>query len=174
GVLDLLASTWRTHGSSGAVSVKAQAGPRHRDVLFHRDRSYMFKPLFAFIGTRYTRARRRSHFVSFISLTSMVGLALGVLVMILVLSVMNGFDHEMRTRVLGLVPHATLESPSLLDDWQSVANGALEDSRVLAAAPFNQAQGLLSHEGKVQKVLINAIDPALEPKVSIIDRFIEQ
>jgi len=134
----------------------------------------MFKPLFAFIGTRYTRARRRSHFVSFISLTSMVGLALGVLVMILVLSVMNGFDHEMRTRVLGLVPHATLESPSLLDDWQSVANGALEDSRVLAAAPFNQAQGLLSHEGKVQKVLINAIDPALEPKVSIIDRFIEQ
>jgi lipoprotein-releasing system permease protein len=67
----------------------------------------MFRPLFVFIGTRYTRAKRRNHFVSFISLTSMIGLALGVVVMIVVLSVMNGFDHEMRTRVLGMVPHAT-------------------------------------------------------------------
>lgn len=64
----------------------------------------MFRPLFVFIGTRYTRAKRRNHFVSFISLTSMIGLALGVVVMIVVLSVMNGFDHEMRTRVLGMVP----------------------------------------------------------------------
>jgi len=64
----------------------------------------MFRPLFVFIGTRYTRAKRRNHFVSFISLTSMIGLALGVLVMILVLSVMNGFDHEMRTRVLAAWP----------------------------------------------------------------------
>ena len=70
----------------------------------------MFRPLFVFIGTRYTRAKRRNHFVSFISLTSMIGLALGVVVMIVVLSVMNGFDHEMRTRVLGMVPHATLDS----------------------------------------------------------------
>ena len=69
----------------------------------------MFRPLFVFIGTRYTRAKRRNHFVSFISLTSMIGLALGVVVMIVVLSVMNGFDHEMRTRVLGMVPHATIE-----------------------------------------------------------------
>lgn len=64
----------------------------------------MFRPLFVFIGTRYTRAKRRNHFVSFISLTSMIGLALGVVVMIVVLSVMNGFDHEMRTRVLGMIP----------------------------------------------------------------------
>ena len=70
----------------------------------------MFRPLALFIGMRYTRAKRRNHFISFISLTSMVGLALGVLVMILVLSVMNGFDRELRTRILGMVPHATVSS----------------------------------------------------------------
>ena len=81
----------------------------------------MFRPLFVFIGTRYTRAKRRNHFVSFISLTSMIGLALGVVVMIVVLSVMNGFDHEMRTRVLGMVPHATIVGDQPISDWQSLA-----------------------------------------------------
>jgi lipoprotein-releasing system permease protein len=133
----------------------------------------MFRPLFVFLGARYTRAKRRNHFVSFISLTSMLGLALGVMVMILVLSVMNGFDHEMRHRVLGLVPHATIESPALLDDWQALADEALKDPRVLAAAPFNQAQGLLSNNGQVQKILINAIEPEHEAKVSIIADFIQ-
>src|SRR5690554_5204061 len=80
--------------------------------------STMFRPLALFIGMRYTRAKRRNHFISFISLTSMVGLALGVLVMILVLSVMNGFDRELRTRILGMVPHATVSSFTPLDDWQ--------------------------------------------------------
>lgn len=76
----------------------------------------MFRPLFAFIGTRYTRAKRRNHFVSFISLTSMIGLALGVVVMIVVLSVMNGFDHEMRTRVLGMIltPHLRAANRSMI------------------------------------------------------------
>ena len=81
----------------------------------------MFRPLSVYIGARYTRARRRSLFVSFISFTSMIGLALGVLVMIVVLSVMNGFDHEMRSRVLGMVPHATVESSTPIDDWRTVA-----------------------------------------------------
>jgi lipoprotein-releasing system permease protein len=134
----------------------------------------MFRPLFVFIGTRYTRAKRRNHFVSFISLTSMIGLALGVLVMIVVLSVMNGFDHEMRTRVLGMVPHATVESASPIDDWRSLADKALENPQVLAVAPFSQMQGLLTHEGKVQKVLINAVDPFEEVKVSIIGDFFQQ
>jgi lipoprotein-releasing system permease protein len=134
----------------------------------------MFRPLFVFIGTRYTRAKRRNHFVSFISLTSMIGLALGVLVMIVVLSVMNGFDHEMRTRVLGMVPHATLESATPIDDWRGLAADALAHPQVVAAAPFSQMQGLLSHEGRVQKVLINAIDPQEEAKVSIIGDFFQQ
>ncbi|WP_079201653.1 lipoprotein-releasing ABC transporter permease subunit [Pseudomonas sp. CC6-YY-74] len=134
----------------------------------------MFRPLFVYIGTRYTRAKRRNHFVSFISLTSMIGLALGVLVMIVVLSVMNGFDHEMRTRVLGMVPHATIESATPIDDWRSLADKAMENPQVLAVAPFSQMQGLLTHEGKVQKVLINAVDPVEEVKVSIIDDFFQQ
>lgn len=134
----------------------------------------MFRPLFAFIGMRYTRAKRRNHFVSFISLTSMIGLALGVLVMILVLSVMNGFDHEMRTRVLGMVPHATLESATPISDWRHLAEQVQTDPQVLAVAPFSQMQGLLTHEGKVQKVLINAVDPEEEVKVSIIADFFRQ
>ena len=134
----------------------------------------MFRPLFVYIGTRYTRAKRRNHFVSFISLTSMIGLALGVVVMIVVLSVMNGFDHEMRTRVLGMVPHATLETGQPINDWPALADKVKQNPSVLAVAPFTQMQGLLTHEGKVQKVLLNGIDPAQERKVSIIGDFIRE
>ncbi|MDP3816262.1 lipoprotein-releasing ABC transporter permease subunit, partial [Pseudomonas sp.] len=116
----------------------------------------------------------RNHFVSFISLTSMIGLALGVLVMILVLSVMNGFDHEMRTRVLGMVPHATVESATPINDWRRLADQAQSNPQVLAVAPFSQMQGLLTHAGRVQKVLINAVDPVEETKVSIIGNFFEK
>lgn len=134
----------------------------------------MFRPLFVYIGTRYTRAKRRNHFVSFISLTSMIGLALGVVVMIVVLSVMNGFDHEMRTRVLGMVPHATLETGQPINDWPALADKVKQNPSVLEVAPFTQMQGLLTHEGKVQKVLLNGIDPAQERKVSIIGDFIRE
>ena len=134
----------------------------------------MFRPLFVFIGTRYTRAKRRNHFVSFISLTSIIGLALGVVVMIVVLSVMNGFDHEMRTRVLGMVPHATIESGEPINDWPSLAAKVKQNPQVTAVAPFTQMQGLLTNKGKVSKVLLNGIDPALERQVSIIDKFMLQ
>ncbi|WP_339502751.1 lipoprotein-releasing ABC transporter permease subunit [Pseudomonas silesiensis] len=134
----------------------------------------MFRPLFVFIGTRYTRAKRRNHFVSFISLTSIIGLALGVVVMIVVLSVMNGFDHEMRTRVLGMVPHATIESGEPINDWPGLAAKVKQNPQVTAVAPFTQMQGLLTNKGKVSKVLLNGIDPALERQVSIIDKFMLQ
>ncbi|NWD78696.1 ABC transporter permease, partial [Pseudomonas gingeri] len=134
----------------------------------------MFRPLFVFIGTRYTRAKRRNHFVSFISLTSMIGLALGVVVMIVVLSVMNGFDHEMRTRVLGMVPHATIESDEPISNWQALGDKVLKNPKVVAVAPFTQMQGLLTNNGQVQKVILNAIDPAQERKVSIIDQFMQK
>ena len=134
----------------------------------------MFRPLSIYIGLRYTQAKRRSHFVSFISLTSMLGLALGVMVMILVLSVMNGFDREMRERVLGMIPHATVENPSLIGNWPAFADALAKQEGVRAVAPFSQAQGLLTFEGNVQKVLVNAIEPALEPKVSIISDYMQQ
>lgn len=134
----------------------------------------MFRPLSVYIGARYTRARRRSLFVSFISFTSMIGLALGVLVMIVVLSVMNGFDHEMRNRVLGMVPHATLESPVPVDQWRELADRLSQHAEIVAAAPFIQTQGLLTHQGKVTKILINAVDPQAEQAVSIIDQFFRE
>lgn len=104
----------------------------------------------------------------------MIGLALGVVVMIVVLSVMNGFDHEMRTRVLGMVPHATIESGEPISDWQSLAAKVKQNPQVEAIAPFTQMQGLLTNNGNVQKILLNAIDPVQERKVSIIDGFMKQ
>ncbi|BAP80430.1 LolC/E family lipoprotein releasing system,transmembrane protein [Pseudomonas sp. MT-1] len=134
----------------------------------------MFRPLSVYIGARYTRARRRSLFVSFISFTSMIGLALGVLVMIVVLSVMNGFDYEMRSRVLGMVPHATIESSIPIDDWPTLAERLAQHPQVAAVAPFIQTQGLLTHRGQVTKILINAVDPVIEPEVSIVGQFFRE
>ncbi len=134
----------------------------------------MFRPLPVFIGMRYTRAKRRNHFISFISLTSMVGLALGVLVMILVLSVMNGFDRELRTRILGMVPHATISSYQPIDDWQALAARVAKHPEVMAVAPFSQLQGMLTHSGGTQPVLVNAVLPEAEKNVSIIDQHMVQ
>lgn len=134
----------------------------------------MFRPLAFFIGMRYMRAKRRNHFISFISLTSMIGLALGVLVMILVLSVMNGFDREMRTRILGMLPHATVSSLTPLDDWQATAEQVLAHPEVKAVAPFTQLQGMLTHSGNVQPVLINGVLPEAESRVSIIGEHMQQ
>src|SRR5690554_4699743 len=96
---------WRSECKSACNKL-----PTYR--IFSVNKSIMFRPLALFIGMRYTRAKRRNHFISFISLTSMIGLALGVLVMILVLSVMNGFDRELRTRILGRSEEHTSELQS--------------------------------------------------------------
>lgn len=133
----------------------------------------MFRPLPFFIGLRYTRAKRRNHFISFISLISMLGLTLGVLVMILVLSVMNGFDRELRTRILGMVPHATINGYQPIDDWRSLADTLLADPRVEAAAPFVQLQGMLTHDGNVAPVLVNGVIPEAEKGVSIIEEHMQ-
>ncbi len=123
---------------------------------------------------RYTRAKRRNHFISFISLASMIGLALGVLVMILVLSVMNGFDREMRTRILGMVPHATVSSLTPLEDWQTTAAQVQTHPEVEAVAPFTQLQGMLTHNGNVQPVLVTGVLPDAEAGVSIIGNHMQQ
>ena len=99
------------------------------------------------VGLRYTRAKRRNRFISFISLISMVGIALGVSVLIVVLSVMNGFQTEVRTRILGVASHLILTGANgIVGDWKSVASIATEHPRVVAAAPFIQAQGMLSSD----------------------------
>ena len=134
----------------------------------------MFRPLSIFIGTRYTRAKRRNRFVSFISMTSMIGLALGVLAMIVVLSVMNGFQREMSSRILGLVPHAAILGVQPLDDWHKVADAALQNPAVMAAAPITEMEGMLSYKGAMQPIQISGIDPAQEGKVSIVADHIVQ
>ena len=80
----------------------------------------MFKPISLYIGLRYTRARRSNHFISFIALVSMIGLTLGVAVLITVLSVMNGFDRELKNRVLGMIPQATVSSTQILTIGQNL------------------------------------------------------
>lgn len=134
----------------------------------------MFRPLSVFIGTRYTRAKRRSHFISFISLTSMLGLSLGVMVMILVLSVMNGFDRELRTRILGMVPQAAVQSFKPIRDWRVLAEQVGQHAHVQAMAPFVQTQGMLSHDDQILPVLVDGIDPAEEGKVSVIGNYFRE
>lgn len=131
----------------------------------------MFKPFPIFVGLRYTRAKRSSHFVSFISFTSMLGLILGVMVMILVLSVMNGFDREMRERVLGMIPQATIETYQPIKDWQALASTIKQNPEVVGVAPFLKMQGMLSYNGQIESILANGIDPQAEDEVSIISRY---
>ena len=134
----------------------------------------MFRPLSLFIGLRYTRAKRRKSFISFFSLVSMCGLALGVLAMILVLSVMNGFQEEMRSRILGMVPHAFISAAQPLDDWQPVAAKAEQQPHVLAAVPYTQLQGMLSVRGRMQPLLVDGIDPTQEERVSSVGQHMVQ
>ena len=121
------------------------------------------------IGLRYVRAKRRNHFISFISLTSMLGLTLGVAVLILVLSVMNGFDRELRQRVLGMVPHTQIEQAGGMTDWQPLAERLTEREHVIGAAPYIQQQGMFSVAGRNQGAMVNGIEPEWESRVSIVD-----
>jgi lipoprotein-releasing system permease protein len=123
-------------------------------------------PFEAFIGLRYLRARRRNGFISFISLISVVGIALGVTALIVVLSVMNGFQKEIRSRILGVASHVEISSfNGPLADWQGVSRLAAAQPQVKAVAPFIGAQGLLSSRGVVRGVIVRGVTPALENKV---------
>ncbi|WP_062270014.1 lipoprotein-releasing ABC transporter permease subunit [Endozoicomonas arenosclerae] len=135
----------------------------------------MFRPLPFFVGLRYTRAKRRNHFISFISLMSMVGLTLGVCVLIIVMSVMNGFDRELKQRILGMVPHATITSASGgMHDWQDVLKQVSEHEGIVAAAPFVDGQGMLASGSQVRGAMVYGIDPAYEKKVSIVNEHMVQ
>ena len=130
----------------------------------------MFRPLALFIGLRYTRAERSNRFISFISLISMIGLTLGVAVLITVLSVMNGFDRELKTRILGMVPQATVTATEVIGDWEALADKIkVEDPEVVAVAPFIQLQGMLTSNGQVAGIMVTGIDPKYEKNVSIIN-----
>jgi lipoprotein-releasing system permease protein len=121
------------------------------------------------VGLRYTRAKRRNHFISFISATSMAGIALGVAALIVVLSVMNGFQKELRARILGVASHVQVSGANnRLEDWRAIAQIAAKEPRVVASAPFVNAQGMLSNGQAVRGSVVRGIVPEMEDKVAEI------
>ncbi|MDD2721995.1 MAG: lipoprotein-releasing ABC transporter permease subunit [Gallionella sp.] len=125
------------------------------------------QPYELFIGLRYTRAKRRNHFISFISLISMLGMGLGVLALIVVLSVMNGFQKEIRERMLGASPHLEVVADGgRMYDWQAVLEQTARHPQVVAAAPYVSGQGMLSLGQSVQGVMVRGIDPARETSIT--------
>jgi len=127
----------------------------------------MFSPFELFVGLRYTRAKRRNHFISFISGISMLGIALGIIALVVVLSVMNGFHKEVRERILGMASHAVITSVhGGLDDWHQVMDQAKANPEVVGSAPFVETQAMLVLGSSVQGVIVRGVDPAQEPMVS--------
>jgi lipoprotein-releasing system permease protein len=127
------------------------------------------QPYELFIGLRYTRAKRRNHFISFISMISMLGIGLGVMALIVVLSVMNGFQKEIRARILGVTPHLQVMSDSgQLSDWQHTLDIVASHPEVRAAAPFVSGQGMISLNESVEGVMVRGILPDAEQRLTAL------
>ena len=127
----------------------------------------MALPYELLIGLRYTRAKRRNHFISFISLISMLGIGLGVAALIVVLSVMNGFQKELRTRILGVASHIQISGINgELSDWSSIAAQTKKHPAVREAAPYVQSQAMFTVDGTVKGSLVRGIEPDMEDRVA--------
>lgn len=127
----------------------------------------MFRPLSFYIGLRYTRAKRKNHFISFISLMSMIGIALGVTVLITVLSVMNGFDSHIRDKIFGMAPAVSVSTYlNRLENWPYWQNQLIKDPQVTAVAPFVSGQGLLRQGEQVAGAEVQGIDVKSESKIN--------
>ena len=131
----------------------------------------MFKPLELFVGLRYTRSKHKNNFISFISLASMLGILFGVLVLITVLSVMNGFEKELRDRILSMVSHVTItETNGSLSDWRNEQQKLTAMPDIKGSAPFIQNQVMLSSNGELRGVLLQGILPEEQSKVGDVDK----
>lgn len=121
----------------------------------------MFKPFWLYIGTRYTNLKRRDHFITFISLVSMVGIALGVMVLITVLSVMNGFTKEIRERILSVTPQLMVNgwNNQPIPDPDALSSLMLSHEQVTAVGPYIEGQGMMTRSNAVRGVLVKGIDP---------------
>jgi len=129
----------------------------------------MFQPVPVFVGLRYSLAREHSFFVSFITWVSLVGVALGVAALITVLSVMNGLESELRTRLLSLTAHATLNAAGApIDDWRTRIRQLQGSPGLTAAAPFLDTDAMLSRQPSMSGAIVRGIDPGLETQVSSI------
>ena len=127
----------------------------------------MIRPLALYIGLRYTRAKRHNHFVSFIAVSSMLGIALGVAVLITVLSVMNGFDHEIKTRFFSMAPQLTITSFGQgIEKWQAMSDKVKQNPHVTGVAPFVGGQALMMNEGFNIPAVLYGVSPKLQSQVS--------
>jgi lipoprotein-releasing system permease protein len=127
----------------------------------------MFKPLPLFIGLRYMRSRKKNHFVSFISLSSMLGIGLGVMVLITVLSVMNGFDEEIHNRFFGMAPEITVSGQDgKISQPDALMEKLASEPGVKGLAPYVGVQGLITHEGQVLPVVLTGVDPIKEQTIN--------
>lgn len=135
----------------------------------------MIRPFELFVGLRYIRARRRDHFISFISLISILGITLGIAALITVLSVMNGFGNELRARILGVVSHVTVTGfDGRLNDWPGVASRVKQNRQVVALSPYILGQAMAARGKTVSGVFVRGIVPDQERTVSeIADKMVD-
>lgn len=132
----------------------------------------MYKPFQLFAGLRYLRSRRHNQFLSFISWFSLLGLVLGVAALITVMSVMNGFEDELKGRILRFLPHGFVEpQQGELHDWPSLLGELEQHPSVLGVAPYIRGHALVNREGSVRGIELSAVDPALQPRVSLVDNY---
>ena len=142
-------------------------------TYFHSPQESQLQPLALFIGLRYTRAKRKNHFISFISMASMAGIALGIAALITVMSVMNGFQKEVRARILGVSSHIQVmgldSGPARgLEGWRQVLTEVRKNPDVVAAAPFVDGQGLLAYASNVRGAMVRGILPDEEIRVATL------
>ena len=127
----------------------------------------MINPVELFVGLRYLRAKRRTRFVSFITLISLIGIALGVAALIVILSVMNGFEGELRSRLLSMSAHGQVsEADRTIRDWRSLVADVADEPGLVAAAPFVQLEGMIQSGRDLKAVLIHGVDPAYEQELT--------
>ncbi|MCA4020742.1 lipoprotein-releasing ABC transporter permease subunit LolE [Vibrio vulnificus] len=135
----------------------------------------MFSSLALLIGRRFSQAKQRNKMVSFISLSSTIGIAVGVAVIIIGLSAMNGFERELQSRVLSVIPHAELEGVRApVENWQSVMTQVVANPKVVAAAPYVKFTGLVERGNKLKAVEVRGVEPDFEQAVSTMSQFIDQ
>ncbi|MEL6116547.1 lipoprotein-releasing ABC transporter permease subunit LolE [Photobacterium sp. SP02] len=134
----------------------------------------MMRPLSLFIGSRFSRARQRNRLVSFISISSILGIAVGVAVIVIGLSAMNGFERELQNRVLAVIPHGELEAVKPpFTDWQPVLETVEKHPRVKAAAPYVQFTALLEKGTQLKAVEVRGVDPVQETRVSALPGYVK-
>lgn len=127
----------------------------------------MLNPVELFVGLRYLRAKRRTQFVSFITLISLMGISLGVAALIVILSVMNGFEGELRSRLLSMSAHGSVAAADgTTEDWREVLDQVVAEPGVVAAAPFIQMEGMIQSGRDLVAVLVHGVEPGYERELS--------